>query len=59
MRAARWLTLNVPNPTRDTFCFFLSVALIAANAPANALPAEAFERLACLAIASMSSVLFT
>ena len=59
MRAARLLTLKVPNPTRDTLCFFLRLPLIADKAPSSALAAEAFDRSACLAMASMSSDLFT
>lgn len=59
VRAARLPTLNVPNPIKETLCFFFRLLLIAVKAPSNALLAEAFERSACLAMASMSSDLFT
>jgi len=51
VRAALAPTLKVPNPTKVTLSFFLSAPFIAANAPSNALPAEALEILADFAIA--------
>lgn len=59
VRAARLVILNVPNPIRDTGCFFLRLAVMACSAPLTARVAAVLERSADLATASMRSCLFT
>jgi hypothetical protein len=59
MRAARFPTLNVPNPTKVTLEPFLSAALIPFRVPSSAFSAAALERSADFAIVSISYDLFT
>jgi hypothetical protein len=58
VRAARCDTLNVPKPIKVTESPFLSEEVIAATVASIARPADAFERSADLATASINSDLF-
>lgn len=44
MRAARLVILNVPNPIRDTGCFFVRPAVMARNTPLTARVARGFKK---------------
>ena len=59
VRAARLPTANVPKPTRETVPPFFRVVRTAPIVASNARPAAALDRSACLAMCSISSVLFT
>ena len=59
LRALRCFTIKVPKPTRATCSPFFSSLVILSNTASSARPAEAFGRSAAVAIASISSVLFT
>src|SRR5438067_5984390 len=59
LRAARLPTAKVPNPTSDTAPPFLSVVFTAPIIDSSARVAAALEISACLAMCSISSVLFT
>src|SRR3954471_23615646 len=59
LRAARLPTANVPNPTSDTDPPFFSVVFTAPIIDSSARVAAALEMSACLAMCSISSVLFT
>src|SRR5262249_59861899 len=58
-RALRLPTKNEPKPTSVTISPFFSEPLIELTVASNARPAAALEISACLAIASISSDLFT
>src|SRR5258706_4505407 len=58
-RAARLLTLKVPNPPSDTLLFFFSVVFTPPITASSARVAAALEMSACLAMCSISSDLFT
>src|SRR5664280_3113017 len=59
LRAARLLTLKVPKPTSETVVFFFRLVFTPPIMASRARDAAAFEMSACLAMCSMSSVLFT
>jgi hypothetical protein len=59
VRAARFVTVNVPKPTSVTELPRFRLPRIPATMASRARPAAAFEISACLAMWSISSVLFT